>query len=156
MGLSGEIARVKGEPRMLVIVVHGFIELMVNALIDAKCKKARKINENRQDFSHSVKLVILYEMGLLSETLYCHLDFFRGLRNQASHQVVFEVTKNELSWLKNARYREPENFHELCLTILSSFWNKHLRVFEPAFMHSEFGDDPTRTKGRRTGSNPTS
>jgi hypothetical protein len=60
-----ELGRVKNEHRMLILLTSGFIELLVNALIDAHCKNSKKINDSNRDYTLSVKLVLLHEMGIL-------------------------------------------------------------------------------------------
>lgn len=38
-----EMDEVRGNPRLLVLVSHGFIELIANALINLKCKNKKYI-----------------------------------------------------------------------------------------------------------------
>ncbi len=54
--------------RFQVLITQGFVELLVNAVIDAKCKNAKKITSNTRDFPYSTKLLILHELGLLSDS----------------------------------------------------------------------------------------
>src|ERR1051325_9240377 len=76
--------------RSVVILGHGFLELLVNTLIDAKCKNAKKITANNRDCSHSANLVLLHELGLLSDESYSIFDWFRRLRNRAAHEPFFD------------------------------------------------------------------
>lgn len=43
MRVFRELHNVQDNDRLLVLVTHGFLELLVNALIDAKCKNAKRI-----------------------------------------------------------------------------------------------------------------
>ncbi|MCE9563336.1 MAG: hypothetical protein K8U57_14945 [Planctomycetes bacterium] len=71
--LHHELGRIKDEPRMLILVSSGFLELLVNVVIDAKCKNAKKINENSRDYPFSTKLVLLNEMGLMSDSSFWNI-----------------------------------------------------------------------------------
>jgi len=134
-----EIGRVKDEHRMLILVTSGFIELLVNALIDVHCKNHKKINASNRDYPLSVKLVLLHEMKVLSDGDFSNLNWLRMIRNRAAHDAFFEVTTGELSQLK-PEYSDPLTLHHLCLMIFGTFWNGHLEVFVPKFMKSELGD----------------
>jgi len=102
----GELAKVQGNQRSLVIVTHGFVELLLNTVIDSNCKHGKKkISSNHRDFSHSVKLVLLSELGLLDNRLYQILDWFRKLRNRAAHEVFFELTPNDIKFANKSMNR---------------------------------------------------
>ncbi|MBV9959742.1 MAG: hypothetical protein JO360_15060 [Acidobacteria bacterium] len=140
-----ELGKVKESPRLLVLVAHGFIELLVNTVIDAKCKNSKKITSNRRDYPHSAKLLILNETGVLPDDLYRIFDWFRKLRNRAAHEPIFSVTKSDLSILKNKKYHDPENLYEFCTVLIGGFWNEHLDILGPVFaprIMSGEGDKP--------------
>src|SRR5262245_42192408 len=92
-----ELEQVQDSPRLMVLIAHAFLELLVNAVIDAKCKNAKRINSNSRDFPHSAKLIILHEMGVLSDFRFKSLDWFRRLRNRAAHEPLFEVSADEIA-----------------------------------------------------------
>src|SRR4051794_28612572 len=85
----GQLRSVKGNPRILVLSTNGFLELLVNAVIDTKCKNGKKITSSNRDFSYSTKLLILNEVGLLPDGFYRILDWFRRIRNRAAHEPFF-------------------------------------------------------------------
>jgi hypothetical protein len=130
---------------MLILVTSGFLELLVNAVIDEKCKNAKKINENNRDYPFSVKLVLLNEMGLMSDGSFGNINWLRKVRNRAAHDAFFRVSSQELSQLK-AEYRDPSKLHTLCLMIWGSFWNEHVDLFVKKFMPSAFGTEATQEK----------
>ena len=137
-----QLRSVGGNPRILVLTTHGFLELLVNAVIDTKCKNGKKkITSNNRDFPHSTKLLILNELGLLPDGFYRILDWFRRIRNRAAHEPFFELTRTELDLMKKYRGEfqlgeftpgdtELERF---CGLIVASFWNAHTRVLAPLF-----------------------
>src|SRR5207248_3326955 len=94
-----ELGRIKDEQRMLILVTSGFLELLVNTLIDEHCKNAKKITANNRDFPFSAKLILLHEMGLLSDGSFENINWLRKVRNRAAHAPFFEITKDELSQL---------------------------------------------------------
>lgn len=130
-----ELDRVKDDQRLLVIVSHGFLELLVNALIDAECRNSKRITSNNRDYPHSAKLLILNEKAVIDDGFYKTLDWLRKLRNRAAHDPFFELTKSDLS-LFGTTYGDPENFYGLCVMLLTSFWNTHVHVFVPIFSPS--------------------
>jgi hypothetical protein len=63
--MINQIVNLKDDPRLLILVAHGFVELMINALIDDKLKNAKRITSDSRGYSHSTKLLILNEVGVL-------------------------------------------------------------------------------------------
>ena len=137
-----ELAKVEGNQRLLVIVTHGFVELLVNTVIDAHCRHGKKkITSNNRDFSHSVKLVLLSELGLLDNKLYQILDWFRKLRNKAAHDVFFELTPDIVEFANKSMNRflpvevapVVDDLDQFCKLLIGTIWNKHLDVLLPIF-----------------------
>lgn len=126
-----ELERVKHEPRMLVIVTHGFIELMVNTLIDARCKNAKRISGSNRDYSHSVKCVLLHELGVLSDHEFNILDWFRKLRNEAAHKAKFKLTAERLDAFMMESHRDPSKFQSLCSVLLYDLLMAHTNELFP-------------------------
>jgi len=135
---------------MLVIVANGFLELLVNALIDEKCRHAKKISNNNRDFSYSIKLILLHEMGVLSDGSFGNLDWLRKPRNRAAHEALFSIERGDLSNIADETLRDPKQFHKLSLMIIGSLWNEHVDVFGPRFLPSEFRKDPSSTTDEAT------
>ncbi|GJL93557.1 hypothetical protein [Hyphococcus sp.] len=135
MRMFMEVNRVRGNSRSVVLVAHGFLELMVGELIKAKLKNAGKVRSNKREFSHSAQLLILNELGIVSDPLFERLNWFRKLRNDAAHQPLFEVTADDLRVFDGDR-RDPANLPNTLLGVLGALWNEHLDVFLPVFMPS--------------------
>lgn len=114
----------------------------MNTIIDTSCKHGKKkITSNHRDFSHSVKLVLLSELGLLDNKLYQILDWFRNLRNRAAHEVFFELTPADIKFANESMMRflpvemEPivADLDRFCKLLIGTIWNKHLDVLLPIF-----------------------
>lgn len=140
-----ELWNVRDNDRLLVIVSHGFIELLVNTLVDAKCKTPKKVPRN-----HAARLVVLHEMGVIGDFRFKSLDWFRDLRNEAAHKPLFEVTQAEMAiQLKQATGAElateratftANNTYELCMMLVITLWSDHSKIFSPAFFPQDAGD----------------
>src|SRR5687767_11945026 len=78
--MFGQIWAQKDNPRASAILAHGFLELLVNVLVEATCKHGKRIAENR-DYSHAMKIVLLHERGVISDFNFTVLDKFRSIRN---------------------------------------------------------------------------
>ena len=135
-----EIAKVKDNERLLVIVTHGFIELLLNVIIEAKCKRAKKIKDSR-DYHQSVKLVLLNEIGLIDDNLFKILDWFRRLRNKAAHEPFFTLSDSDSDYINKTLESFPPGeasggLPSFCLQIVGVIWNPHRKILIPAFMPS--------------------
>jgi hypothetical protein len=134
-----EMSYSKDNSRLMVLITHGFIELLVNTLIESKCKNSKRLISNRRDYPHSSKLLLLNELSIISDDQYRLLVWFKNLRNRAAHEPIFEITNQDLQRFKEAKDRDPNNFFMLCIAILSNLWNQHVKVFSPIFAPKIFG-----------------
>lgn len=107
------LKKAQGDPRVNVLVAHGLIELFTNAIVDAKCRNGKRITEDSRGYSHSIKLVILNELGLLSDRQLTLYDWFRKLRNRAAHDALFEVSASDLSRFIE-KFRNPSALPKVC------------------------------------------
>jgi len=137
-----ELSKVQDNQRLLVIVTHGFIELLINTIIDAHCNHGKKkITSNTKDYNHSVKLVLLNELRLLDDCLYKILDWFRKLRNRAAHEPFFQLKEKDLDFANKSMDRfipidklNPINdLHKFCMLLVGTIWNNNLDVLLPVF-----------------------
>ncbi len=137
-----KLSSVRDSQRLLVIVTHGFVELLLNAVIDAKCKHGKKrITSNSRDYSHSVKLALLNELGLLDNRLYQILDWFRKLRNRAAHETFFQLMLQDIEFANKSMDRflpgkvEPTvgDLDRFCKLLIGTIWNTNLGVLVPIF-----------------------
>ena len=128
-----EFELLQHHPRSCVIVMHGFIELLVNSLIEEKLKTGKKMAENNRDYPHSVKLTILFEMGLLVDEEFKKLNWFRKLRNDAAHEAVFAITPEKLQLFVGTKFADVSQFPLLCMDIFTTLWNKYTDLFSTKF-----------------------
>src|SRR5258706_8857492 len=70
-----EITKARDDDRVVVLVAHGFVELMVNTLIEVHCKNGKRIAEGNRDYPHSTKLVLLHELSLIDDELFARLNW---------------------------------------------------------------------------------
>lgn len=115
-------------PRFQVLITQGFIELLINAVIDAKCKNAARITGNSRDFPYAIKLLLLNELGLLSDSLYRALSQLKKHRNEAAHDPFFA-----LSGVVTSEGRPAGPLHEYCLRLIVEFYNEHTSILAPLF-----------------------
>jgi hypothetical protein len=128
-------------PRFQIVVTNGVLEMLVNALIENKCKNAGKMEK----WNYGVKLILLNEMGILSDKFFTLLDEFRRLRNQAAHghfKLTAEMLIKFVDVKMNTVMEDPKtpadfldlyNFKHLCNLLFVGFWHEHLDVFKNAF-----------------------
>lgn len=140
-----ELRQATDSPRLLVIAAHGLVELAVNALIDLNCKNAKLITSRGRDFPHSVKLLILNELGILTDSRYKCLNWFRQLRNDAAHNVHFSPDLSQLSNSLNQATKgigptTPyafSDFHDLCVKLALSAIADHEAQLMPVLANLE-------------------
>jgi len=128
-----EFELLQSHPRSCVIVMHGFIELLINVLIEEQCKTGKKVAENNRDYPHSVKLTLLFEMGFLNEEEFKKLNWFRKLRNDAAHEAVFTVTPDKLQLFNGTEFAHISHFPRLCMDIFMTLWNRCPDLFSSKF-----------------------
>ncbi|MCB1243829.1 MAG: hypothetical protein AB7I98_04510 [Verrucomicrobiales bacterium] len=125
-----ELHIVQEHPRMLILVTHGFLEMMVEALIKHHLKNSKKIIKDGRGYPFSTRLLILNEVGVIHDQWYKFLDWFRKLRNRAAHDAIFEVTPKDLAHLHSS-VQSPSNFYPLCLMLVRQFWDEFEDVLAP-------------------------
>jgi hypothetical protein len=57
----------------------------MNALIINKAKNGKKISNDNRSYPYSSKILILHEIGVLSDEDFKVYDWFRKIRNKAAH-----------------------------------------------------------------------
>jgi hypothetical protein len=129
-----EITSMKVSDRINLIAAHGLLELLVNAVVEASCKHGKDISSHRRDYTHSAKLVILHELGILADWEFEQFTWFRKLRNRAAHEPLFLIHPDDLTLFRGTEHSTPSAFHELCVDLVAGFWNRHVELFGPKFM----------------------
>ena len=132
-----ELNSVKDHHRSLIIIIHGYIELFLNRIIDNKCKHGKKrITKNTRDYTLSVKLTLLNELNILDDKLFSLLDKFRKIRNDAAHEASFNISKANWQILNSGldRFiageskRKPNDLAHFCKLLIGTIWNEHLDI----------------------------
>ena len=129
--------------RYRAIVTHTIIELLVDVLVECKCKHGKDICEQMQ-YTHAIKLVILNEANIISDNEFAMLNAMRSIRNKAAHAGKFILTPKLTKPFgamnspdNNCDFSDPNCFLELCVALVFEFWNAHgslfTRYFEPDF-----------------------
>jgi hypothetical protein len=114
---------------MLIIVSSSFAELMIGTLIEERCKDGKRINQNSRDFTFSVRLTLLSEMGVLHPADFVCLNWLRKVRNDAAHSPDFRFTDDKMPEWGGEGHRTPDKLFSLCLNLLCGVWNRHAEVF---------------------------
>lgn len=140
-----QVTNERTDPRVVVLVAHGLIELMINTIINSRCKQGKKkITKDSRGFPHSIKLIILNEMGILHDDFYQALDRFRDLRNDAAHDPFFEVPDERIENIaeplgRSLPSRPPDSpsfsdsLHTLCGSLVQNLWANFHGILTPAF-----------------------
>jgi hypothetical protein len=141
-----EVKKVSDNQRSIVIITHGFIELLINTIIEARCKHGKKkITTSNRDYPHSVKLVLLNELGILDDCLFRILDWFRKVRNKAAHEPFFKLSPADLDFANKSLGRfipdhpplkNNELLNRFCVMLVATIWNGNLDELVPAFTPS--------------------
>jgi hypothetical protein len=132
MAALQELMTMHGSHRLNVIVAHGLLELLINTFVEAKCKHGKDITSHSRDYTHSAKLVILHELGLLTDSEFARFDWLRKLRNRAAHETRFAIESRDLHYFPE--FSDPAQFELMCITLVVGFWNRHVELFGPRIM----------------------
>lgn len=134
LGIMSEIGLLKGHPRLQIFVTHGFLELIMHALVKSKAKKGKKITDDSRSYPYSTKILILHEIGVLNDDDYKAYDWFRKIRNKAAHEPLFKLTNDHLKVVKIGKSIDVENFDELCAALILRLWNDNMQILGPLFV----------------------
>jgi hypothetical protein len=116
-----------GNYRFRVIVAGATLELLITTLVKHHCKRH---GGKFAKFTFDRKLLILHEMGILSDNRYRLLKLFKDLRNDAAHEHKFEITKETLSKfpITITTNREDYIVFHICAKMVMELWNEHSNV----------------------------
>jgi hypothetical protein len=90
-----------------LLLTHLYTEYFINLLIEKKFKIAKKILEDHNRYTFSVKLDLIYEKDYIPEWLYFNIRKFNKIRNSFSHDLHFDIMNCDLTFKefgKNSNY----------------------------------------------------
>ena len=128
-----ELGKVKDNDRSLVLITNGFLELLVEVLIKNKCKSSKRILGDNRTFPYSSKLIILNEVGAISDKNYHNLDHLRKLRNRAAHEPFFTMQEDSFNNFSVHGYKTINKLYPLCIYLIADMWDENKDVFTPIF-----------------------
>lgn len=117
--------------RTLIMVVSGYLELFTNAIIKANCKNQKRILNDALTYPWSARTVLLNEMGLITDDQLKMIDWLRKIRNEAAHEVFFELTPKLLQKYPQKSPATEEGFRDICTQFLYDWVtsNSDLQIF---------------------------
>jgi hypothetical protein len=123
--LYHKLGEAENDDFKLIILANTFLELLINILIQEKVKNKNKVVEGNE-YTYSIKLLILNEKNLIDDILFKYIDTLRKIRNKVAHEPVFNL---HIEDLKDLPIRKNEKLYNGCITIIGSLWNRHKDLF---------------------------
>jgi len=90
------VDRLSRDSSFALVCAHAYIELLISVLVEQRCKNGKRMVKDSRAYPHSTQLVILNELGLLSDPLFRQLDYLRKLRNKCAHTPLFRLTDADM------------------------------------------------------------
>ena len=72
-----------------MLIGHLLLEYLMNRIIELKCKSPKKITKDSRNYPFSVKLQIIYSMGLLPDHIFNNITKMNTIRNGLAHNLDF-------------------------------------------------------------------
>ncbi len=127
--LFHKLGKAEDDDLKLIILVNTFLELLVNILIKERVKNKSKI-VNGNEYTYSIKLVILNEKNIIDDILFRDIDTLRKIRNKAAHEPVFKLNNDDI---KDLQLGKIEKLYDSCITIIGTLWNRNKNTFMKYF-----------------------
>lgn len=125
------IFRVRYHDDEIAIILKGhlLVEYLLDRIIREKCRAPGRILNDSHSYTFSVKLQILYAMGLLPEHLHRNIRRINRLRNKLAHELDFSIHKGDMTIenesgelvgvdTKRKKYPERHYLKTLCMVTL--------------------------------------
>lgn len=84
-----------------LLLTHLYIEYFINSLIDNYFRLSKKILDDHNRYTFSVKLDLIYEKGFIPEWLYFNIRKLNKIRNEFSHNLHFDVLNCDLTFQRD-------------------------------------------------------
>lgn len=137
-----EVSSVANHPRLSILVINGFLELMVNILIKAKLKHGKKIFDDNRGYPYATKIIILHELGFIwKDELFQNMNALKDLRNRAAHEPFFELTDSDFRKFHRMSIQEDEwkqiiqrlDITRIAGSVFVELWNPYAEIYLKAF-----------------------
>src|SRR3972149_625248 len=125
-----ELANAKDNQRAVILIASSYLEMLVSFLVEKKCKNYKKI-QKENEFSYFYKLLLLNEIGLIDDDYYMRLEKFRNIRNELSHNPIFNLKENSIRELSNNHYSKLDDLYSVCNFLWIELWNQYSDIFIP-------------------------
>lgn len=126
----------------LIIKGHLLVEFIIDQVILKRCKSPKDILKDSRAYPFSVKLQIVYSMGLVPNNIYQNIRKINRIRNELAHNLEIDYRKIdfmfykdngvEMSIIKSAQKKKyPERYYikMLCLGTLVQLRNFYMKEF---------------------------
>ena len=128
----------------LIIKGHLFVEFVINQIILRRCKSPKEILTDSRAYPFSVKLQLVYAMGLIPNPIFQNIRKINRIRNELAHnleidheRIDFTVRRGdgqEISIRKacqKKRFPERHYIKMLCFSTLSQLQGLYRNEFAP-------------------------
>lgn len=85
------------EPLGSVVVLHLYVEYCINYLIENHCQNSKRLLDH-SNVTFSIKLEIVFALGLIPEWLYINIRKLNKIRNGYSHNLDFDLLNSDLQF----------------------------------------------------------
>ncbi len=126
----------------LVIKGHLFVEFVINQIILKRCKSPKEILNDSRAYPFSVKLQIVYSMGLMPNPIHQNIRKINRIRNELAHNLNIDYKKVDFTFhradgqevsikqvAQKKRYPERYYIKILCFGTLSQLRNFYVKEF---------------------------
>jgi len=107
-----ELKKLKKSPRATIMLFSCYMEWLVNSLLEKVCKEGQQISEANY-IPLKAKILLLYELGIISNDLYYDVSLLVDERNRAVHHVKYQFDYSITSKLKYPKSATKPDVEEL-------------------------------------------
>lgn len=87
------------EPITVILTTHLFVEYALNHLIEYNCKNSKKILDDSNRWTFSMKLELCFQLNLIEEYLYQNIIKLNKLRNAYAHNLKVNFREMDLEYI---------------------------------------------------------
>lgn len=94
-----------------LLLTHLYVEYLINSLIENYFLLQKKILDDNNRYTFSIKLDLIYEKGYIPEWLYFNIRKLNKIRNEFSHNLHFDVLDCDLHFMRDDDEGELETIN---------------------------------------------